>query len=188
MTESNSGISNDALGERIRRLRLARDLTLRQVGERAGVSPTHLSEIERGKTSPTVGALARIARALGEDTSRLIESGSGPTVVVTRRSERILSLDGGGALHSFSASIDPCDLTVAEIDIPAGGVSPRQADRGEEFILVLEGGVELTLDDERHLLGEGDAIHYAASRPHRIRNGGSTVARLLWVTSPPAVL
>ena len=55
------------LGERLRRLRFARNLTLKEVEAKAHVSATHLSEIERGKTSPTVGALVRIARALGED-------------------------------------------------------------------------------------------------------------------------
>lgn len=188
MTDSNMTPSPAQLGERIRRLRLARDLTLRQVGERAGLSPTHLSEIERGKTSPTVGALLRIARALGEDASRLVEPGAARRAVVTRRAERVLSLAGGGAFRSLSGAVDPHDLSVAEVDIPAGEPAPRQAECGEEFLFVLEGAVEITLEDERHLLARGDAIHYAASRPHHIHNRGAVRARVLWVASPPAVL
>jgi len=176
------------LGERIRRLRLARDLTLKQVGERAGVSPTHLSEIERGKTSPTVGALIRIARALGEEASRLVEAGPGPGLALTRRSDRTIVLSGGTLLRTVPGPIEPGDLTVAELLLPPGQPSPRQAEYGEEFLLVLEGAVELSLGDRRHALRAGDAIHFSATTPHDVRNAGTLPARVLWVTSPPVKL
>jgi transcriptional regulator with XRE-family HTH domain len=176
------------LGQRIRRLRLVRDLTLKQVGERAGVSPTHLSEIERGKTSPTVGALIRIARALGEDAARLVETDGGPGVAVTRRREGTLSLSDGASLRTFSAPVEPGDLTVAEVFLPPGLSAPRQAEFGEEFLLVLEGAVELALGERRHALREGDAIHFSASTPHGVRNAATSPARVLWVTSPPVKL
>ncbi len=176
------------LGDRIRRLRLARDLTLKQVGDRAGVSPTHLSEIERGKTSPTVGALIRIARALGEDASRLVDAGTRPAVVVARRSERVLSLSGGASLRSLSGPIRPADLTVAELELPAGEESPWRAEHGEAFLLVLQGTVDLSLGESHRVLGEGDAIHFSATTPHTVRNSGSSRARVLWVASPPVML
>ena len=64
----------DELGRRIRNLRLQQRMTLKQVEESSGLSATHLSEIERGRTSPTIGALVRIARALQKDTSYFIEA------------------------------------------------------------------------------------------------------------------
>jgi transcriptional regulator with XRE-family HTH domain len=173
------------LGERIRRLRLARDLTLKQVGERAGVSPTHLSEIERDKTSPTIGALCRIARALGEEPSRLVDTDPVPAVSASYDPGRRIRLDNGVAVRSISG--DPGEITVVELDLPANEQAPRQNERGEEFLLVLEGAVELELSGKRYLLNEGDAIHYGAAAPHVFRNPGVGRARVLWVTSPPAV-
>ena len=62
-------VGREELGRRIRGLRAERHLTFRQGEEVSGLSATHLSEIERGRTSPTIGALTRIARALGRDAS-----------------------------------------------------------------------------------------------------------------------
>ena len=70
----NSIVDNEELGRRIHGLRVERQLTLKQVEEASGLSATHLSEIERGRTSPTIGALTRIARALGRDASYFIET------------------------------------------------------------------------------------------------------------------
>src|SRR5262245_55548623 len=66
-------VDSEELGRRIRELRLERRLTLRQVETLAAVSATHLSQIERGQASPTIGALSRVARALGRDASYFIE-------------------------------------------------------------------------------------------------------------------
>jgi transcriptional regulator with XRE-family HTH domain len=62
------------LGERIKRFRLERNLTLKDVEVKAKVSATHVSEIERGMTSPTVGALTKIARALGTEPSYFLQN------------------------------------------------------------------------------------------------------------------
>src|SRR5215468_705674 len=69
----NSIVEIGELGRRIRKLRLDRRMTLKQVEIASGLSATHLSEIERGRTSPTIGALVRIARALDKDASYFIE-------------------------------------------------------------------------------------------------------------------
>src|SRR5262249_14769606 len=86
--DETSGSMPTELGERIKQLRLSQDLTFKQVGEKAKVSDTHLSEIERGKTSPTVGALVRIAHALGQEPAQLVDDEELPRVAFTRRSER----------------------------------------------------------------------------------------------------
>ena len=73
----------EELGRRIRTLRIERRMTLKQVEQAAGLSATHLSEIERGRTSPTIGALVRIARALEKEASYFIETeiGSASTIL-----------------------------------------------------------------------------------------------------------
>src|SRR5436309_4807248 len=76
------------LGRRIRMLRISRGLTLKELEERGGISATHVSEIERGKASPTIGALGRIARALGLRPATLVEPHMLPEVAVTRAAER----------------------------------------------------------------------------------------------------
>jgi transcriptional regulator with XRE-family HTH domain len=82
-------LSKERLGERIRGLRLARGLTLKEFGLAAGLSAPHLCEIEQGKTSPTFGALAKIAAALERPVAYLLEEETRPDVSVVRRGERV---------------------------------------------------------------------------------------------------
>jgi transcriptional regulator with XRE-family HTH domain len=172
------------LGERIKQLRLAQNLTLKQVGEKAKVSATHLSEIERGKTSPTVGALARIARALGLEAARLVDDEAAPSVAFVRRAERRTWLSGALALSSLSPRIDPHEISLLEIAIPAGVPAAVPGDAGEALAVVLEGEVEIELGEKKHVLREGDALHFHLRDPHSLR-AGSAGARLLWITRPP---
>src|SRR5262252_4626597 len=76
------------LGRRIKLLRISLGLTLKDLEERGGISATHVSEIERGKASPTVGALGRIARALGLRPAVLVEPRTLPEITIMRAAER----------------------------------------------------------------------------------------------------
>jgi transcriptional regulator with XRE-family HTH domain len=174
------------LGERLRRLRFARSLTLKQVEEKAHVSATHLSEIERGKTSPTVGALVRIARALGEDAARLVEDDAPPRVSLVRRDERSAFVERGATFHRLSRPIDVEDLSLFEIDLPGGGPEGGRVPVGarEAFVLVLRGAVELETGAQRMTLKEGDACHFAPGEASELRSVGTGGARLLCATSP----
>jgi transcriptional regulator with XRE-family HTH domain len=173
------------LGERIKQLRLAQDLTLKQVGEKAKVSATHLSEIERGKTSPTVGALVRIAHALGQGPAQLVDEDEAPGVAFTRRSERRSWTSGLLALTSLSPGIHPHEISLLEITL-TGGQAPAAipGETGEVLTVVLDGEVEVELAGRRHLLREGEALHFRLHEPHGLR-AGLAGARLLWITRPP---
>lgn len=178
------------LGERIKQRRLARNLTLREVGDKAKVSATHLSEIERGKTSPTVGALVRIARALGEEPSRLVAQDSGPRVAVVRRGERRRWTSGGAAMQVLTRPVRPHDLTVVEMEPGAEGAGSTQgiAGTGEVLVVVLRGAVEVVLAGGVQALREGDVLHFSAREPYGLRAVDGVTARCLMVFSPPLAL
>lgn len=175
------------LGDRIKRLRLARDLTLKEVGARARVSSTHLSEIERGRTSPTVGALVRIAAALGEEASRLVEDTPSLALALVRAAERRVLVEDGVVLEPLSGAVGPCELSVLAVTLPPGAELPRLAHAGEQFILVVGGAVEVAVAPGAQALREGDAIHFAACDCQGVRNRADRPAQLVWVASPPAV-
>jgi transcriptional regulator with XRE-family HTH domain len=184
--------SKRELGERIKRLRLDRNLTLKDIEAKAKVSATHVSEIERGMTSPTVGALAKIARALDTEASYFLRSDTSPRVALVRKSERrLLGFESWGArIGCLSSGIGTPRLSflMVELDPRPGQNVERITHTGEELIHVLKGIVEIHIDPERHLLKEGDSIHFRSQEPHLIRNIGDSPARLVWVTSPPFCL
>lgn len=177
------------LGERIKQLRLAQDLTLKQVGEKAKVSATHLSEIERGKTSPTVGALVRIAHALGQEPAQLVDDDPAPAIAFVRRAERRTWSSGSLVVSNLSPAIHPNELSILEIVLADNQSAPVSVpgENGEALAVVLEGEVEVELAGRRHVLKQNDALHFHLNDPHTLR-GGAAGARLLWVTRPPVVL
>jgi transcriptional regulator with XRE-family HTH domain len=180
------------LGERIKRFRLDRSLTLKEVEVKAGVSATHVSEIERGMTSPTVGALAKIARALGTEPSYFLQNEAYPSVSVVRRtSRRVLKYEDWGAkIGCLSGGISRARMSFLEVELEAGLTHNLESftHTGEELVHILKGVVEIHVGPARHLLKEGDCIHFRSNEPHTIKNIGDSTSRILWVASPPFYL
>lgn len=175
------------LGRRIKMLRVSRGLTLKDLEERGGISATHVSEIERGKASPTVGALGRIARALGLRPATLVEAKIQPDYSVMRaelRTER--------GVQWSKARFDP--LTEPIHCAPLGAhLVTLPIDRepalthlheGEEWVTVLAGVVEIKVDGTAHLLREGDSLHFRAHHSHSYANLSSDPATLLVASRP----
>jgi transcriptional regulator with XRE-family HTH domain len=187
-------IPSHELGERIKQLRLAQNLTLKQVEAKARVSATHLSEIERGLTSPTVGALVRVARALGEEPASLVSELIGRRrrrVAVVRRDERRVLVERGATLHPLGTPVDGAEMSIVDVELPvegARGPAELRLGNGEEFVLVLAGAVEFDADGAHHLLSEGDAIHVAAGDARVLRGHGASPSRVLWISRPAVTL
>jgi transcriptional regulator with XRE-family HTH domain len=181
--------SKKELGERIKRFRLERNLTLKDVELKAKVSATHVSEIERGMTSPTVGALTKIAKALGSEPSYFLNSNALPPVSLVKGDNRkSFSYDEWGAkINCLSKGIQSSSMSFLELELEPGNRNELEpmTHTGEEFMHIIKGVVEIFVGLERHRLKEGDSIHFKSHEPHTIRNIGDAQARLLWVSLPP---
>jgi transcriptional regulator with XRE-family HTH domain len=180
------------LGERIKRFRLGRNLTLKEVELKAKVSATHISEIERGMTSPTVGALTKIAKALGTKPAYFLQTDDTPAVSVVRASNRRVLKDiaWGARLNRLCVGVRGSEMTVLEVELDPGQNEKVEPiiHHGEEFVYVLKGVVEVYIGLDRQLLKEGDSLHFRLNEPYTIRNIGDGSARLLWATIPPFCL
>lgn len=175
------------LGRRIKMLRVSRGLTLKDLEERGGISATHVSEIERGKASPTVGALGRIARALGLRPATLVEAKIQPDFSVMRADQR-----PNRAVQWSKARFEPltepihcaplgAHLVTLPIDREAALTHSHE---GEEWVTVLAGVAEITVDGTAHVLREGDCLHFRAHRPHSYSNLASETAVLMVAGRP----
>jgi transcriptional regulator with XRE-family HTH domain len=177
------------VGERLRSIRTLRRATLRAVADRAGVSESFLSQVERGKSSASIASLRRIAGALGVNVADLFEPSGPPRPRVLRRSERP-SL-GFGVLGMkrllTPRPLQHLEVFVGELDEGGStGEEPYVHGDSEELVVVLSGTVQLELDGEVHLLRNGDSIDYRSSMSHRVTNAGKGVAEVMWVISPPS--
>ncbi len=179
------------LGRRIKMLRVSRGLTLKDLEERGGISATHVSEIERGKASPTVGALGRIAVALGLRPATLVEPRVLPSLAVeradARRAHRVQC--DRATLDPLNESVQGAELGGHLLTLPIGR-EPALTHRheGEEWGTVLQGVAEVRIAGKAYVLREGDCIHFRAHQEHSYLNLASGPAVLLVVSRPRLAL
>ena len=179
-----------ALGSRVRALREAMDLSLRDLAERSGVSAPMLSQVERGETSPTLHTAARIAAGLELRLSQLLRLDEGAEHVhVVRAGERRAGGTDGHRYELLSPPLPGQRAELARHVLAPGAVTggpgdpPRHEPGARETTLVESGAVVLHIDAERHDLAEGDCVTFDADLPHHFENPGKEEAVLLAVVS-----
>jgi len=187
-------ISKEQLGKRIREVRQRADLTLKEVERLSGLSSTHISEIERGMTSPTIGALIRIAHALQKDPSFFVEERKLDEVCVTTpgdrpRDARAIECEAnGGSVEPLTRGVLGGRICVQEIAIePGGSVELKSVRTGQDCCLYCaEGSFRLRSGTQEMRLMAGDSVHGQA--PGRIEltaePGGE--GRLILISDPGA--
>ena len=179
------------IGARVRALREAGGLSLRDLAERSGVSAPMLSQVERGETSPTLTVAARIAAGLGLRLSQLLRLDEQGAVTVVRAAER---QRGGNRRrgHSFEVLTSAQPGQRSELSLhtlgPGGSTGgpddpPIHEPGSRETALVQTGRVVLVCDGRRHDLAEGDCVTFDADLPHHFENPGAADATFLAVVS-----
>jgi transcriptional regulator with XRE-family HTH domain len=177
------------LGPRIRSLRQARNVTLRELAQRAGVTESFLSQVEREVTSPSIASVQRIARGLDLAIAELFTEEAPHGRVVRRGERRRIAYPGLRAIDEFLTSDMTARLQVILSTIePGGGTGeePYAHESDEEVVIVLSGQLELWVADEHHLLEEGDSIAYSSRLPHRNVNRSDQPALVLFCLTPPS--
>lgn len=177
------------LGTRIRALRQARHLTLRDVAERAGVTESFLSQVERDVTSPSIATVQRIARALDLSIAQLFTEDADPGRVVRREARRKVVYPGLQSVDEFLTSNLAGRLQVILSTIEPGGgtgAEPYTHDSDEEVVVVLSGVLDLWVGDEHYVLREGDALTFSSRLPHWNANHGDIPVSVLFCLTPPS--
>ena len=164
------------LGKRVRGLRLRRDLSLHGLSERASVSVSMLSAVERGEKVASIQVLHQIATALHSSIARLVEDESMPRVAVLRRDEQIVMDDGTGWARRILSPVLPgvefeLMRTTIGPGVDAGEFGPHRAG-SREYLAVEQGVLTLILDGRIYRLEPGDSIFYAGDSRHVYRNDG----------------
>jgi DNA-binding transcriptional MerR regulator/quercetin dioxygenase-like cupin family protein len=194
LTENGTGndgahaLDGDGIGRRIRRLRRQQGISLRGLAAKTGLAASHISAIERSMTRPSMASGVKLAEALGVGFLELIGSKeANDENAVVRRDDRLHpTVDFPGMqIDKLNRHGDELDAHMMTI-LPGLGSEGSYAHAGEEFIFVLSGQLEFTLDEtETYMLGAEDTISFRSSRPHRWRNPGPEDAIVIWVDLLP---
>jgi transcriptional regulator with XRE-family HTH domain len=177
-----------SLGERIKALRAERALQQRQLAEKAGLTPSMLSQIESGRLTPSLHTLGRLAGALGIPIASLFEQGPQGRLHVSRKSDYpVVSFDGSSEKwHVLGAGLFQGKIraVVSTLGPRAKGVKTEKVilDPGQmKLLYVVEGKVALHYNGGTHTLEAGDSAYLDGGSPHGWENLGPKTAKVLWV-------
>jgi XRE family transcriptional regulator, regulator of sulfur utilization len=177
------------VGARVKSLREAMDLSLRDLAERSGVSAPMLSQVERGDTSPTLAVAQKIAAGLDLTLSQLLRLDEDRHVVVVRAGKGRTRRRSGHRMEELTPALpgQRADVSVHTLSPGAATGAPDDPPIHEpgsrETTVVVEGTAELFIDGQRHELKEGDSVTFDADLPHHFENNGDTDARLIAVVA-----
>ena len=178
------------VGERVKRAREKRGLSLLDISRRAGIDVSLLSEIEEGQSAPPLGTIIKLAKALEMKMGYFISGDElRPFTIVHRGDRKVVSRYdskrdkhyGYGyeslAPYKKDRHMEPFLVTLQ----PAITEEERSAHDGQEFIFVLTGSMEVRLGEDIHVLEPGDAIYYDSTVPHLVKCHGQETTRILAV-------
>jgi transcriptional regulator with XRE-family HTH domain len=195
----------ETLGSRLRSARVARGISARKLAQELKCSPSHVSQIERDITAPSVSMLTALVSHLGVSMESLFSPGdTGSTAGRTAEAVRSTTLTGERRViqraaqrseiriqHGVTSQLllpqpedgaDFCEY-IYEPGHAEGQTNELLQHPGREYGLVLEGELTVRLEFEVFVLGKGDSIAFYSSVPHRYWNASDSVARAVWFSS-----
>ncbi len=180
-----SAAAAGSLGARLRRLRFERELSLAAVAASTGVSVGFLSALERAQMTASVGTLRKLARFYKMNILDFFN----PTVANPRRvrptERKTLEAGPGVTMELLAWGNTVMEPHLFRIE-PAATSGGSYSHEGEEFLYVLQGKLEISLDGgESVRLSPGDSFYFESSTPHRWSNPGKKRTLVLWVNTPP---
>lgn len=188
------------LGSKLRSARVALGLTIADVASRAGLSQSYVSQLERDQANPSLSALTRVAQALefdlptffadnpvaSEPINSAPEDDDLPTRIVKRDRRRTLVYPGSHVRYELLCPDLQHALQVHKTISPVGTSSDNPIrHKGEEFVLVLRGILELTIQRQSYVMEAGDSAYFDGTKEHGWRNAGPDELEVLWVITPP---
>lgn len=179
------------IGARVKHARILAGIRMRELAEKIGCAESSISKIESGRVVPSVPMLQRIVEALGRDLSSFFGADLTAPGIIQRAGQRVVTKtdpirDGKGISYERMVSFGHGNLLEANIHVvePGGGRVDRVTHQGETLGYVIEGSIELTIEETPYLLTAGDSFSYKNHLTSRYRNPGTSTARVLWVNTP----
>jgi transcriptional regulator with XRE-family HTH domain len=174
------------VGSRLKELRETRNISMRALATKSGLSANALSMIERGKTSPSVSTLYKLADAMGVSITAFFGPESNKKQIVFLKSDERTRLSftrgvfealGG---EQFIGRVEPFMLTM---DSGATSGPHAMSHTGHEFVFCLRGELDYQIEKEIFHLSAGDSLLFAAHLKHKWRNAAKTVTNALIIIS-----
>lgn len=178
------------IAEKLRALRLANRMTLKELAKKAGCTDAYLSQLERGRANPSIMILKKVASALQvKVVDFFLEAETSGDDVVLREGDRVnINFRTGNARMQLLARdihdrrMQPFYTTIE----PGGGSEGPYSHVGEEFGIVLRGVLEIQIQGRTHRVKKNESFYFSSREPHSWSNPGKGKTEVIWVVSPPS--
>jgi quercetin dioxygenase-like cupin family protein len=180
----------DEMGKRIKKAREKRGLSIFEIYLRTDLDVDLLSQIEEGKVIPPLGTVIKLAKALHLKMGYFISGEEGKAYTIVRRDDRKVTSRYDPrkekhygyeyeslAPHKTDRQMEPFLITLE----PSETEEERSTHDGQEFIFVLDGKMEVRLEEEIHILEPGDSIYYDSTVPHLVKCHSKETTKILAV-------
>jgi len=177
------------IGQKIRDLRNNKGMTLGELAEKINVSSSLISQLERGGVNLSISLLKSIADALEVPLFSLFDKeetkAEEPSPLMTVRERKVVTT-GGVRFNLLSRNYDlGCEFIYNEWPPGSSTGKEKYVHEGVECGLLLEGELEVELEDRVYHLKPGDSITFRSGMSHRLNNKGKKTAKAVWVNSSP---
>ena len=173
-----------AIGSHLRNLRQTRGFSLAQVAQDVGISVGFLSALERSHMSASVSTLRRLARFYKTNILDFFDPAESDSRLVPPQKRKILNAGPGVRMELLAwgnTVMEPHLFRIA----PQAGSGESYTHEGEEFLYVLRGEFQISVQEQQYRLKAGDSFYFESATPHRWLNPGRGETWVLWVNTPP---
>lgn len=176
------------IGDKLKSLRVMHGLTQEELADRAELSKGFISQVERDLTSPSIATLVDILQCLGTNLKDFFNDIEEEKIIF-KKEDYFAKIDV--ELHNEirwiipnaqKNTMEPIYLTLE----PNGSTLPDNPHEGEEFGYVIKGSVNIHIGNKVYKAKKGESFYFTSSKKHYIVNETSTIAKLIWVSSPPS--
>lgn len=176
------------IGNKIKELRVMKNLTQEELADRAELSKGFISQLERDLTSPSIATLVDILQVLGTDLTEFFQDTTEEQIVFHdsdyfEKTDENLGNKIEWIIPNAQKNImEPIRLTLQ----PGGSTYPDNPHEGEEFGYVLSGSITIHIGNKKYKAKKGESFYFTPGSTHFIKASEKTGATLIWVSSPPS--
>ena len=176
------------IGDKIKRMRIEKGLTQEELANRCELSKGFISQLENDLTSPSIATLIDILEILGTNLKEFFSDDRDEKITYTY--EDMIETENEELKYSLMWLVPNAQKNMMEPIMitlkPGGQYLEEDPHEGEEFGFVLSGNITLHLGDTKHKVKKGESFYFKPKANHYISNNGKTVAKVIWISTPPS--
>ncbi|MBL4932200.1 MULTISPECIES: helix-turn-helix domain-containing protein [Clostridium] len=176
------------IGEKIRRLRIEKQLTQEELANRCELSKGFISQLENDLTSPSIATLMDILEILGTNLTEFFSEDNQERIAFTK--DDMFETENNELKYSLmwlvpNAQKNEMEPIMINLE-PDGRYTEEEPHEGEEFGYVLSGVIFLHIGEKKYKVRKGESFYFKPRENHYISNAGKTPAKVIWISTPPS--